>query len=462
MFELFNPQLFMYCADKQGAGQACLLCGSILLQGKTDEEKLQQAANTVFRINDSLRTRFVEQEEAVYQEYLPFAERRFEVRRFPSREALDDWARVYGTIPLVLDRKVEGKGLSKQIWQKKKPTAALVRNVISHNTRMFFTRARFGALRRKPCCCELILLELPDACGAIIKLHHAVADGWSVLLIASQFLRALRGETPEAYSYESFVRNEAAYEKTARYQKDAAYEEAEFARLPEPTWVWPEPAVSLEARRRTVVLDRALSDSIRSYAEAHALTPYVMFLTAICVFMARKMKRDLFYIGSVIFNRSGVEERNTAGLFVHGVPLLVELPGSTPFTEALEHVRSKAFAGFRHQKGTVKHQNTGTLLYDLWVSYQNGTIEPVAEAEIRQYYCNYTGDTAILSIEDRAKDSSFTLQFDSNVKISDRDADELIGTIQNVLTKGIQNDRLTLSELGSDGYSRSCSAAADR
>ena len=453
MIELFNPQLFMYCADKQGAGQACLLGGSVLIPGKVDEEKLQQAANTVFRINDSLRTRYIEKEDAVFQEFLPFAERRFEIRRFPSREALDDWARVYGTIPLVLDRRVEGNGLSKQIWQKKKPSAALVRSVISHNTRMFFTRVRFGALRRKPCCCELIRLELPDACGAIIKLHHSVADGWSVMLIASQFLRALRGETPVAYSFGDFVRNEAAYEKTARYQKDAAYEESEFARLPEPTWVWPKPADSLEARRRTVVLDQALSNSIRNYAETHALTPYVMFLTAVCVFMARKMNRDLFYIGSVVFNRTGVEERNTTGMFVHGVPLLVELPGSISFVAAMEHVRGKAFAGFRHQKGTVKHQNTGTLLYDLWVSYQNGTIEPCTEAEMRQYYCNYTGDTAILSIEDRTKDGSFTLQFDCNVKVSEQDVDEMIGTIQSVLTKGIQNDSLTLSELGSGGFS---------
>ena len=84
----------MYYADKANAGQCCLLCGSILFPGKADEENLQRAANTVFRINDSLRTRYVEQEDEVFQEFLPFAERRFEVRKFRSREAFDAWAKV--------------------------------------------------------------------------------------------------------------------------------------------------------------------------------------------------------------------------------------------------------------------------------------------------------------------------------------------------------------------------------
>ncbi len=448
MIELFDPQRFMYYADKANAGQCCLLCGSILFPGKADEENLQRAANTVFRINDSLRTRFVEQEDAVFQEFLPFAERQFEVRKFRSREAFDAWAKVYATIPLVLDRRAEGNGLSKQVWQKTKPAPELVRNVLAHNSRMFFTKIRYGALRRKPCCCELILLELPDACGAIIKLHHSVADGWSVILIANQFIRAMKGETPVAYSYEDFIRSEADYEKTARYQKDAAYEEAEYARLPEQTWVWPEPAVSLEAKRRTTVLDMELSNNIRNYAETHDVTPYVMFLTAVSVFMSRKMKRDMFYLGSVVFNRTGVKERNTTGMFVRGVPLRMELPGTTSFAAALEHVRGKVFAGFRHQKGIAKGKNTSALLYDLWVRYQNGSFESDVDAEMQQYYCNYTGDTAILSIEDRSKDSSFTLQFDCNVKVTEQDVDELIETIQSVLTKGMENDRLTLSELG--------------
>ena len=102
MFELHNPQMVMYYIEKIGAGQACLMCGSLLLPRTIPESELQHAANEVFRINDGLRTRFVEKDGKVWQEYAPYAERTFEVKRFDSREALDEWGSVYATIPLMI------------------------------------------------------------------------------------------------------------------------------------------------------------------------------------------------------------------------------------------------------------------------------------------------------------------------------------------------------------------------
>ena len=64
--------MFMYYADKQGAGQALLLCGSIVIPRKIDIEKLQDAANELYRINNALRTYFIEKDGKVYQDYKPF------------------------------------------------------------------------------------------------------------------------------------------------------------------------------------------------------------------------------------------------------------------------------------------------------------------------------------------------------------------------------------------------------
>jgi len=447
MFELHNPQMLMYFADRQGAGQACLLCGSVLLPGKADIKNMQRAANEVYRINDGLRTRFIEKDGKVYQEAKPYEEREYEVLRFESREAMDKWAGVYATIPLTLDRRVEGSGVPKSMWHAEKPSKKLLMNVLRHNTKMLLTRAKMGLLRQAPSCCDLRLVELPDSYGAIVKLHHVIADGWTVMLVANQFIRFLKGETPVAYSYEDFIKSEAEYAASRRYERDCRYMEEQFARCPEPTWVWPEPYTSLEASRKTVKLDAGMSGRIHEYARTHDMTPYALFMTALCVYMRRKLRREQFYIGSVVLNRTGVRERNTAGMFVHGVPLLMELHDTDSFADALIRVRDTSFSGFRHQKGTAKTRDTKKLLYDVWISYQDMGLEADAEAECTQYYCNYTIDTTIFTIEDRSRDGSFTLHFDHNVKVTEPEVDELFRTVLGVLSEGMEDDGRLISEL---------------
>ena len=78
MYELHDSQKFMYFADRQGAGQALLLCGSITIPHKTEIEKMQEAANQVFCLNNGLRTYFIEKDGTVYQDIRPYEKKEFE------------------------------------------------------------------------------------------------------------------------------------------------------------------------------------------------------------------------------------------------------------------------------------------------------------------------------------------------------------------------------------------------
>ena len=108
MFELHDAQMFMYFGCKQGAGQAALLTGSILLPRKIEISKLQDAANEVFKANNGLRAVFVEKDEKIYQDVKPYEPQEFKVMHFNSKEEVDEFGEVYGTIPLKLPIRVEG------------------------------------------------------------------------------------------------------------------------------------------------------------------------------------------------------------------------------------------------------------------------------------------------------------------------------------------------------------------
>lgn len=446
MFEISHAQTVFYGFDKSGIGQALILCGSVLIPRLIDEAELQKAANEVFRINDGLRSYFIEKDEKVYQDLKPFEEQTFEVMRFESKEELDAWGNMYATIPLKLDIRSEGSGVSKDRWKTGKTSPVLIKNVLLHNAKTSIKRIK-NKVKVTPSCCDMKLVYLPDSCGAIVKMHHLVSDAWTMMLVANQFVRLLNGEEPKAYQYEEWLESEAAYQGSKRYQRDGAYFKQQYERCPEPTLVWPNPMNTLEAKRTTITLDRDETSQIIDYAAAHNVSPYIVFLTALCVFISRKLNRKQFYVGSVVINRVGIRELNTAGMFINSVPLLAELSDDATFAELAAYLRDENFAAIRHEKGPRVNSATD-LLYDLWVSYQTATLDADETAICTQYYCNYAPTLKVFTIEDRSMEGRFKIHFDHTVEVTDAETDEMFRVMLAVLRDGIVNDSKKLTELG--------------
>ena len=446
MFEITVNQELFYGFEKMGIGQVSVLCGSVTIPRLIDESELQRAANELFRINDGMRGYFLEKDGKVYQDYNPFEERTFEVLCFDSKEALDAWGSMYAAIPMKLDIRKEGRGVPKSKWQSGDTSLALVKNVMIHNVCSAITCIKNG-VKVKPSCCDVKLVYLPDACGAIIKMHHIVSDAWTMLLAANQFVSLLNGKQPKAYQYEEYLANEDAYQNSKRYKKDGEHYKQLYERCPESTAIWPNPMHTLEAVRNTIILSREDTVAIKEYAAARGVSPYILFLTAVSAFARHKTNLEKFYLGSVVINRTGIRERNTVGMFISAVPVLLELDEDISFADAVTYVNDENFTSFRHGKGPRPIEGPW-LPYDLWVSYQNATLDADSSAECTQYYCNYAPSTKILSIEDRLGDGCYKLHFDHSIEVTQAEVDEFLKVTLAVLRAGIKNDSERLLALG--------------
>ena len=222
--------------------------------------------------------------------------------------------------------------------------------------------------------------------------------------------------------------------------------DSEFAKCPEQTWLWPERYKSLEAKRRTVELDKDFSTRINAFCDSHKITPYILFLSAITLYRRKKLNRDTFYVGSVSLNRSNFKEKNTVGMFVTGIPVLMEFDKNDTYAQLMDKVSTKSVNAFRHYKGAKITPDSKEKLFDIWVSFQNATLDADPTAICTQYYCNYVIDTTILSIEDRSSDGKFKLHFDHNIKVSEEDTDELFDTVIGNLHKIIDNPDSTIGK----------------
>lgn len=399
-YELTEMQTYFYGGHKLGLGQACLLCGSALVKGKRDIAELQHAANEVVRINDSLRTRFVEENGRPMQMFIPFEEQEFDVLRFDSAEELDAFGEVWGQEVIELD----------------------------------------GPLF------ELRLVELPDSYGAVLKMHHIVSDAWTMMLIGDQFFRILNGETPEAYSYAEHIESEAAFKDTKRFEKGKEFFREQKERLPERTLLSKKPLTSKKGKCIEYEFSDEESRQIRDYVKQHRTSPYDVFATAAAVWMSRELKRDMFYIGSVVLNRTGYRGKNSTGMYVNSTPIILECDHDASFADNIRSVSKSLISSLRHERSGATEFGLRQMPYDIWISYEAARLESVPDARCEMYYCGAHGYVMIFTLVDRGT-GNLSIRFGYNVKYPDKKAEKMLNEVPLILVEGIRDDSLTPEEL---------------
>ena len=445
MFELYDSQLFMHALQKAGLAQEITLCGSVLIPEKMSDEKLQTAANKVLEANDVLRSYFIEKDGKTYQAYEPYEEHTFEVKHFENAEEMEAWAKLYATIPL--EYRVEGKGKGTALEAFGKPSPKLAFNILRLHRAASKRKKELGLEGRKPTCFELTLVQLPDASGAIIKMSHIISDGWSMILVGNQFLHALKDEPFKAYEYQDYVESDKAYKQSERAQLDREFFRDEWLKHPEPTVCFPGEINSFEGKRNSLKLDAELSKKVQAYCLENRVSGMNVFLSAIGIYMSRKLGTDSFHLGSLSINRTGTAEKNTVGLFVSTLPILMEVEQDISFKQLVLNTREKAFSVIRHARGYANPTEVYGNYFDLFVSYRIDGLEADANAQIKEYFSEAFADFAELSIVENSSQGEFAIHFDHNCKVSEHEAMALLGDIASIIGRGIEDDSLLVSDI---------------
>lgn len=407
---LTKPQKLIYDMEKVAGGAISVICGSMLISGKKELFELKEAVNELYRINDASRISVYESEGKILQTVNEYVEQEIEVLYFENKTELDMYAEKYAKVPFDL----------------------------------------FGIL------CEIKIIILPNQYGLLAKLHHIIGDAWTLALLGTQFNTIMNGKKAESYSYIDYIETENTYLASKQYEKDKEYFLEEFKKCDEVTYLSEKQSNSLNAHRKTFIIDSEKTKWINDYAQKNGTSAFMLFTAALSIYMNRtKMNAEKFYIGTAILNRRGTKEKNTMGMFVNTVPLLIELDNTKTFAENLSQEQKTIFSIFRHQKynyGEVlaairKKYGFKEKLYDMIISYQNASIVG-AEVETT-WYCNgFQNESLQVHIDDRDREGVFRIHYDYLTdKFTGHEIDMFHLHICNLLFDAIKNNDKRLYEL---------------
>ena len=396
--------------EKFAGGTIAVICGSILVNGDEDLSLIKKNVNQLYQINTALRIEITEMGHEVSQTVCDYSEQDFNVLKFHTKDELDSYARNYAKTPLD-----------------------------SH-----------GNL------CEINIVLLPERYGLLIKLHHIIGDAWTLSLLGNQFMKMMKGEDVTAYSYIDYVKTESTYLQSKRYEKDKEFFVEQFKKCDEVTYLSDMVSNSVKACRKTFVIGKDNAKIIKTYAQKKGVSVFVLFTAVFSVYMNRlKMNSEKFYIGTTVLNRSGMKEKNMAGMFINTVPMLMELDNSKSFAENLFSIDENSLLVLRHQKynyGEVlstirKVFGFKERLYDVVISYQNATVTG-DEIETTWYPCGTQSESLQIHIEDRDNKGCFYIHFDyQKDKFTVNDIENMYHHFCNLLFSAIADDSKKLYEL---------------
>ncbi|MBV6325524.1 amino acid adenylation domain-containing protein, partial [Duganella sp. HSC-15S17] len=191
--------------------------------------------------------------------------------------------------------------------------------------------------------------------------HHIISDGWSmgVLMRELQVLYGAfsRGQAdplpPLAIQYADYALWQRQWLSGALLREQGAFWHAQLAGAPAllayPT-DRPRPATpSYRADSVALRLPAALTARLRTLAQRHNTTLFMILLAAWSVLLSRMAGQDQVVIGTPVANRARPEVEPLIGFFVNTLALRVRLDDAPTVAQLLAQVKATTLGAYSHQ-----------------------------------------------------------------------------------------------------------------
>ncbi len=233
------------------------------------------------------------------------------------------------------------------------------------------------------------LFQLPNGFGGFnVTLHHFISDAWGMSLLISGIIHLyaelIHGQEINdtlCPSYLEYISSQKDYLQSSRFKKDEEFWNSLFDQEPEVSYIAKKGKIELDtkAKRKTFHLSHELYNEITDFCKTLNTSIYTFFMAVYSLYLSKINNTPSPIIGTPVLNRSGIKEKQTAGMFISTVPFKVTIDSDDTFTTFLKKVATTQLSIFKHQKypynrllqNIKKQYHLSENLYDLVLSYQN-------------------------------------------------------------------------------------------
>ena len=232
-----------------------------------------------------------------------------------------------------------------------------------------------------------------DQAGLYIRIHHLISDAWSVIILVNRITEIydymLRGEEwpcRETPMYWEYLEKENDYIESNRYSGDRQYWHEKFKVLPEHLELKNRHdrhlKTSTEADRRSFITPEPKAKQIVKYCQETRVSVFSLIMSVFSIYLNRLTGKNTFVIGTSVLNRITEREKETFGMFVSTVPILINISSEMSFAEFHRSVADEILSSLRHQKYPFNlfmeelHSRNKDVdeLFDMTLSFQNASL----------------------------------------------------------------------------------------
>ena len=302
------------------------------------------------------------------------------------------------------------------------------------------------------------VIDFPNYTAVMIKLHHYVADSWTISNLLSQLFAHLDNTEITAHSYIDFIKSDSEYTESKKYQKDKEYWSVKYQDKPAyvSLYLSDTDQHDISAGRNTYSLNASDTSAIKEYCEKHEISPAVFFEAIVSLYAMRINNADDITLCTISANRNGQKEKATVGMFNTIVPMTVKGDWHENFSAFCSAIVDEHYSLLRHSKyplsdilDIVKNNHgKDTNLYDIMVSYQADSIENNGNHKVVWTFNGYSELGFMMNIDDRTGSGEYHINIDYQLKkFSGDDVDKIWARLVNIIHQVITDDGILFKDV---------------
>ena len=321
------------------------ICGTVIIESKTDFDILKKAINYVVMQNDSFRIHITNDEENIKQHIIDYKE--FDV------EIID--------------------------IEKKEDIIKIENSLLQKNFDLFDNNLY-----------EFKLFRLKNGSGGfVLNIHHIISDSWTLGLISKKILDVYSNLVNFDFlhdissSYINYINDETKYLNSEKFLKDKKYWDKELKNYPTPAFLpsnlnAKNSELSCVGNRISFLIPKQKMKQISEFCNKYKISNFAFLMAIYSIYIGKISNLDNFCLGSSILNRTGNTQKNTTGMFVNVSPFKVNLDNNATFVDFVNTTGTNILSVLRHQKYPYKlmleelrkEDSTIPSLFNIVLSYQ--------------------------------------------------------------------------------------------